>query len=512
MVTLPRRFRRNVVTTYLATAVAALQILLVTPLLVRGLGMERYGIWSLVVSFGLFAVLLDLGLASATVRYVAKYDALGERYLVVRTLATSFWLLLVLGLLALVAGTILAPLFPLLFHVVGSKTSASVLVLLTAASIAVTLVGGAFQGLLAGLQRYSALNLISVSAMVAQTALFAIALVLGGRLVALGAVLLSVSLAQQVARYWVVRRELPQATISPGLVTRQFSGEIARASLWLSSVHLSTALRYRVDTIVVGFVAGVRAAGIYAVGQMLFIAANRFIQPILTGFFPLSAELEGRDDREDLRAVMLTGTRIALAVAGPVCLAIILLAGPFLDSWVGSGFQNARLVVVYLVSALLLSTVSRTGLLMLQGAGKIRGPAAINWADALLNFVLSVVLGLAIGMTGVALATLIATATLSTMVGTIYVCRSFGVRTGAFLGSVGRAHLPPVGAALVTGWVVMPESDDGLIAVFTAGIAIVLAYLATLVVTGLEREERRRLWSVVRRADWRAAAAVRRAR
>src|SRR5207247_5711235 len=164
--------------------------------------------------------------------------------------------------------------------------------------------------------------------------------------------------AQQVARYALLRHEIPQATVSLRVVDRTFAREIVRVSLWLSSVHLSTAVRYRIDTIVVGFVAGVRAAGIYAVGQMLFIAANRFIQPALTGFFPLSAELEGRHDEQGLRAAMLTGTRIARTVAGPLCLAIMLLAEPFLRAWVGAEFDSARLVAIYLVLALLLGPVS----------------------------------------------------------------------------------------------------------------------------------------------------------
>ena len=146
MRTLPRRFRRNVLTTYLTMVVSAAQVLLITPLLVRGLGPERYGIWSLVASFGLFAVLLDLGLASATTRYVAHYEELGDRPLLARTINVSFWILLGLGTLVLLAGVVFAPLFPKLFSVPGEETAASVLVLLTAASIALAVVGGTATG------------------------------------------------------------------------------------------------------------------------------------------------------------------------------------------------------------------------------------------------------------------------------------------------------------------------------------------------------------------------------
>ena len=158
-----------------------------------------------------------------------------------------------------------------------------------------------------------------------------------------------------------------------------------------------------------------------------------------------------------------------LAVAGPLCLAAILLAGPFVDAWVGPGYEDARLVVVYLVSSLLLATVSRTGLLMLQGSGRIRAPAAIVWAEAVLNFGLSIALGLLLGLTGVALATLIATAAVSTSIGIPYICRTFGVPTSTFVLTVARAHVPAVCVALLTGWLVSPDEGSGLVAVLAAG-------------------------------------------
>ena len=503
---LPRRFRRNVIATYLSTTTSAVQVLVITPLLVHRLGPERYGIWALVWSFGLFAALLELGLSSATVRYVAQYRELGQEEMLIRTVSASFWILLGLGAVAFIIGVALTPLVPVAFKVPGQETATSVLVVLVAAAIGAVIVGGAFQGCLGGLQRYSLLSTFYIGAAIAQTAAFALALMLGGGLVGLGVALLAVTLLEQTARYIAVRRYVPHLTLSPRIFNRAFAKEIFRVSAWISSTHLAAAIRYRIDTIVVGFVAGVRAAGVYAVGQLLFVAADRFIRPALTGFFPFSAELAGRRDAERLRAAMLTGTRVALAAAGPLCVTGIVLAEPALHAWVGGGYGRARLVVVYLLSALLLATISRAGLLMLQGSGQIRGPAVIVWGEAILNFALSIALGLVIGMTGVALATLIATAAVSTLIGIPYMCRMFDVSVWRFLLAIARAHVPAVGVALATGWILAPSKNAGLLAVVAAGAAIGGAYLLTLTFTGLTREERRHVWNRIRRADSRAVS------
>ena len=468
---------------------------------------ERYGIWSLVASFGVFSVLLDMGLASGTTRYVAHYEELGERAMVVRAVAVSFWILLALGALALVVGGVLALLFPHIFQLpAGQEEPASVLVLLVSAATAITIVGGAFQGCLAGLLRYSVLNLIRVVAVVAQATAFAVCIWLGGQLVALGLALLVVTLAEMIARYVAVRRLLPDLTLSRRFIDRGFASGILRMSAWISSTQIATAIRYRVDTIVVGLVAGVRAAGVYAVGQLLFVAAERFIRPVTTGIFPLSAELAGRHDAEGLRLAVITGTRISLAVGGPLCLAGILLAGPLVDAWIGPGFEDARVVIAYLLSALLLAQVSRPGFVMLQGSGNVKAPAAILWAEAVLNLALSLLLGVLLGVTGVALATLIATAAVSTAVGVPYLCRAFGMATSTFAVKLVRAHALPIAVAILTGWIVSPGDNAGLVAVLAAGALVAIAYLAALVFTGLTRAERRRVWAIVRRSGSQAVS------
>jgi O-antigen/teichoic acid export membrane protein len=502
----PRRFRRNVLTSYLSTMVSAVQALVVTPVLVHGLGADRYGIWSLVASVAIFSVLLDLGLASATTRYVAHYEELRDRAAAIRSIAVSFWILAGLGILALLAGAVLAPIFPLVFSVPGEEVASAVLMLLVAAAAATSIAGGAFQGSLAGLMQYSSINLIRIAATVAQATAFAVCIWLGGKLVALGLVLLAVTVAEVIARYLAVRHSLPGVSLSPRLVERSLAREMVGMSAWISSTQIATAVRYRIDTLVVGLVAGVRAAGVYAVGQLLFIAAERFIRPITTGFFPFSAELAGRGDRAGLRDAVVTGTRISLAVAGPLCLAIILLAGPMLDAWVGEGFEDARLVVVYLASALLLAQVSRAGLVMLQGSGNVRAPAAIIWAEAAVNFVFSVVLGLLVGLTGVALATLVATAAVSTAAGVPYLCRAFGMSTSAFLLPLVRAHVPAVVLAILTGWALSPSDNAALIEILAVGTVIAFVYAATLVVTGLSSAERRRIWGLLRRTNSEAAS------
>src|SRR5436190_42665 len=79
IVSLPRRFRRNVSTGYLKTGSSALITLVMTPVLIAGLGTEAFGIWIVIGSLALYREILQFGFSTATPKYVAEYAALDDQ-------------------------------------------------------------------------------------------------------------------------------------------------------------------------------------------------------------------------------------------------------------------------------------------------------------------------------------------------------------------------------------------------------------------------------------------------
>jgi O-antigen/teichoic acid export membrane protein len=195
---------------------------------------------------------------------------------------------------------------------------------------------------------------------------------------------------------------------------------------------------------------------------------------------------------------LLAGTRILVAIAAPLALALAILAEPILDAWVGADFDAAVPVVALLCAAVVVWMVSDTGVTMLMGTGRGRTPALIRVAEAVLNIGFSVWLAHALGIEGVAIATLIAAVAANLLVLCPYVCRQFGMPLPEFARGLLFAHVPPVIAALLVGWLVTRADPSGLLGAGIAAVAIVLAYLAVFSVTGLDRTERRAILARLR--------------
>lgn len=495
---LPKRYRRNLISGYLWTATAALVALVMTPVLVRGLGTEAYGIWVLVASFALYLEVFQFGFVRATPKFVAEYDALGDRERLRNSIATAFWILTALGGLAMVMGLGIAAVFPELFDVDPDlRGAAQVLVVLVTVNLAVSLPMDTFGGALMGFQRFDLINGTLIAVALSQAIGWAAVLALGGGLIELGIVTVAFGLAGQAARLYLARRQVPDVSVSPSRIDRAHVKPFAGLSAWFALAEISAIVVVRVDAIVVGLVVGVAAAGIYAVGQKLTLALDQLVLPAVKMFFPYSSELLAREDEAGLRRGLLTGTRISLAVAAPIALMLGLLADPILDAWVGEGFDDAALVVTYLAGAAVVAALTRTGIFMLQGMGRARMPALMSASEGALNLGLSVWLAHELGLKGVALATLIAACTMNLGIFLPYMCRQFGVPIASYLGTIGRAHLLPAGLALAVGLVVTRPS--GVPALAGAALAIVATYLATFAFSGLDRDERRLLAERVRR-------------
>jgi O-antigen/teichoic acid export membrane protein len=481
-------------TSYVQAGSAAVIGLVLTPVLVIGLGKEAYGIWVVVGSLALYRQVLQLGLAAATPKYIAEYAALDDDVQLRSSITTSFWLLAGPGALALLAGLAFVPFFPDLFDISPDlREPAQILLVLIVIDFALAIPGDAFGSTLIGLQRFDLLNWTLIVVSVLTAAGWAIAILAGGGLVAMGVVSLSLSLGGQLARYLIARRLVPGLSLSPRLIDRKLVKPLAALSVWLAIDDAAFIIINRIDAIVVGLVVGLEAAAIYGIGQKLVLAISGLVSPISVLFYPHSAELAARRDYDGLRDSLLTGTRIVLGISFPIAIALSVLAGPILEAWVGPGFAGAVPVIVFLSGAALITSLSLTGRGMLQGTGRARRPGLISALELVLNLALSVLLAHALGLEGVALGTLIAATVANLLILFPYVCRSFGIPISALAGAILRAEAPPTAVALLIGWLMIRADPSGIPAVIACAAAIAGSYLGTFAFTGLSGEERRAL-------------------
>ena len=492
MTSLPRRFTRNALSNYAGLFVSLVVTVGVTPIMIRGLGKEGYGVWGLATSVVQYFGLLQFGFGSASVRYVAAYHERGETDRLLRVIATSAYALMIPGAFVLLLSPGLAFLFPQVFHVPHSLVApAMILVTLAAIDLGCSIPSDTFGATLIGLQRYDLLNLTVAGTSLAQAAAWAAVIAFGGGLVGLGLALLGFSLAGQLSRYLFARRIVGTKLLRRRYFERGLVDPLLRMSGWIAVLELADVVNAEIGAIIVGIIDGVSQAAVYLVGQKLANLIGSFTTPVQVMFYPHAAQLSAAGDQEGLRRSALAGTRISLAIAMPMMMILVVLAKPAVRAWAGPGYSSAAVVIVCLGAATVVNMLARTLVDILRGLGNVRAPAIFAVLITGLNLPLSVVLALAIGFQGVALATLITEVIVSFGLSIPYSCRHLQVSIAELLRVALRPNLLPSLAAVAVGLVLVHVGLSGLAAVTGAGAAMLLTYAAVLFLTGLSSTERR---------------------
>jgi O-antigen/teichoic acid export membrane protein len=488
---LPRRFRRSALANYANAGISMILAIVVTPVLVRGLGKEEYGTWTLVTSSVVYFDLLQLGLGQSTVRFVAEAQAVGDLARARRLVSTSLAALSIPGLALLLASPALGFAIPEIFHVGhGLRTAAMVVTILSTVDLAVGLPADTFGATLAAFQRWEMLNLTVVATALAQAISWVIILALGGGIVLIGASTLAFSLASQAMRCRIAGRLVQGPLLRRSQVDRSLVRPILRFSGWIAVTDFASTVIDRLDLIVIGLVLGVRGAAVYAVGQKLGALTSKLTDPVVIMFYPHASELAAVGDHEGLRASVFAGLRMSTAIAVPVTITLCVLARPAIHAWVGAGYGNAAWVVVYLSLSTLAFSIDRIPIYVLRGLGDAKLPAVVSAAEAVLNLGLSVGLAFAIGIAGVALATLVAHVLTSFCFALPVIFRRIGISVRSVVWLLLRHYAIPAALQLAAGIVLLNVGVNGLIEVMGAGAAMVLVFVAAAAVFSVSRAER----------------------
>ena len=418
---------------------------LLTPFMILRLGTTQYGLWVLVASFVAYGNLASLGISSAIVKYVAEYRARGESDTASELIATALAIYVVLGLAMVVVALIISPIVPHVLKVpVDQRGTTSLLVIVTAAGVAVQLPASAAASVLSGIGRFDLMNLIGSLAMLTLGASFVVTLELGGNVVALSAITIPIAITFLVPTVWIIRRAAPDLRFGFRGAKRSEVRRVALFSSALFGIQVAGVVKLQSDEIVIGSALPVRFVSPYSLARRISGLPGSLAYQLVQVILPLASRLHAEGDMGRLRAVMLSGLRLTTAAFSVIGCPLIIFAAPFLRAWVGQKFASAAEITVLLTVAALMQVMMLPVSAALQGMARHRPLVIFALAGASLNLALSIVLVGPVGVRGVALGTLIATALEVTVV-MVYASRVVTVSAREILG---RALLPALGPAI----------------------------------------------------------------
>jgi O-antigen/teichoic acid export membrane protein len=402
----------------------AVLLLLFTPALVRQMGVEAYGLWTLVLTaLGLMGT-LELGLSAAISKYVAEHAGAGDDEGISATITAGMALQCALGVLLTVPLYWLAPQFAGLFSTATLPTSEVVSALQwTSLALLPVLIRSGCLAVPAGLQRF---ELPAIFNVVHRVLILVAALLISVSTGSVPAVILSTILLTWLAGLASVAAmliSLRGMAVKPLFRWRQTRPMLSFA-VYNGAATIGSQIFSSVDRFAVGAVLGMSAVAYYSVVIGIANKSLYVSDYAARALMPAASAWHAAGDRASLRRYFWRGSKLFLMFNGAAGIALALLARPFMTAWMGPDFA-AQSADALAILAIVYAGISFNSVAfhMVNGMGKPWICAVTQIAGGLGTVWLIGVLGERMGLAGAAWAN---AAYWITALITIYVARLIG--------------------------------------------------------------------------------------
>jgi O-antigen/teichoic acid export membrane protein len=384
--------------------------LIVPHFLVHRMQQAEYSAWVLILQISAYVSYLESGVQTAVGKYVAEYHAAGDTQASARVAGSAFSILSIAGAIGIAAIVVLALETPRIFHQVPVNIVAPMRlgILAIGCTSALMLPFTVLQGIFIGLQRYAIPAILTGTGRVASAIAIIALLLLHGTLSELALLIAGFNILTMLAQWYCWKcyasAEVPLPVfLLDRVVARRLLEYCWVLSIWMvGSLFISgldTAIVGRYDFHKTGFY-GVAGS---ATNFMLLIVGNA-LGPVM----PAISSVQGQRTAGQLGTLLVRVTRYCTLLLMVLAIPLLIAGYPLLRLWLGPVYATGSVhFLAILVVANVVRTIGYPYALAVVATGSQRLATLAPVAEAIINFITSLLLVRTMGAIGVAIGTLV---------------------------------------------------------------------------------------------------------
>ncbi len=349
--------------------------LVLTPFIIKSLGKSEYGLYTMIGALVGYMTVLDFGLNSTIVRFVAKYRAEKDKKGEENFLAHSF---LIYGFIALIVVCLgLTVYFNL--DTLYSETltfeqlkKAKIMFLILIFNLAISLPGGAFTGICTGYEEFVLPRIANIVRYIFRSLVVVGLLLLGGD--AVGIVVVDTIMNLLII---AINMAIAFKRLNVKIQLHQFEKPllklIAGYSVWIFVFAIVHQLRWQAGQLVLGLTFSTSVVAVYAVAITLGNYYGAFSSAIASVFLPRATQMvTANATPKELTDMFIKISRVILLVLLYIFGGFILVGKDFIYFWVGNEFSEVYGYVIIVMFGLTLILSQGFGNNILEAKNKLR--------------------------------------------------------------------------------------------------------------------------------------------
>lgn len=343
------QIKKGAILSYLNIFLTNIIGLVLTPFIIRSLGISEYGLYTLIGAFVGYLSIMDLGLNNTIIRYISKYRAEKDKRGEENFLATTMIIYFVISILILIIGLVLLNKIDIIFNDSLSASElgkAKIMFAILLINLSITLPGGAFTAICNAYEKFIFPRALSIIKYIIRSFLVYVILKHGAD--SIGLVILD-TIVNIIAIVFTMSFTFSKLKIKfrLGKFNKPMIYEIFSYSVWIFLFAIISQLQWRGGQFIIGIKLDTTQVAIYAVGIVLGSYYGSFSSAISNLFLPKATQMTVKKNTpKELTLMMIKIARFALIPLIIIFIAFLVIGNEFINLWVGSAYEKSYTIAL----------------------------------------------------------------------------------------------------------------------------------------------------------------------
>lgn len=341
---------------FISQVLMLLMPLFLTPFIISKIGDIQFGIYALVLGFiGTFG-LLDMSISTSFVKFISDYYYKNNFEKLNHTITTGMLFYFVFTAVLTAAGFFLTDFLISVINVPPELTETAKYVLRVSILIFfVTNSFGVFGSILISLQKMYISSLLNLGFSLINFVAVIFLLNYGfGLFGIVWAQFITITL-NVITSFFFVMKSLPEMKIRFANFKLKSLKEMGSFGIQMQVSKLSSFASEKYDELLLGIFSVLNNVTMFNLGSRI-VRFGRFLPlQIISQIAPVAAELNSKEEPDKLNELFNDATKYLVAVSTPVFIFIFVYSDLIINSWMGSGYETASLIVKILITGLLVN-------------------------------------------------------------------------------------------------------------------------------------------------------------
>lgn len=487
------QYKSGVFMSYLSIILSTILGFVITPFLIYYLGKDQYGMYSAIVSFSAYVGIMDLGLGSTVIRYIAQYRTTGQKeaeegflYFVRRI----YWYITIASAVVCVALSIFVPNIFAASIPKGEENIARAIFLLAAGSICVTIMSNIYYSTIRAYERFFVARGYMILQDLIRTAIVVVMLLLGFGVIYVAAADLLSNIIGFILKWTYCKRNI-KITIRKREINKAQIMQIFGFSFSVVLYSIASKIFWQVDKVLLGALVSAGSVAVYAVGAQFTTALNAISAAISSMYLPHAVKaIDKKLNGSEIAEIMARLARYQLFVIVPVIFGFGFFGRQVIQVQVGTGYDNAYTIALIVMCSMVPPLCYAYSDSVLKATNRQWFISLTTIASVVVNIILTVLLIPQYREVGAAVGSVIAYCLQTVGMG-IYLQKSAHINMGLFIRQLTKRFLPTICIIVAVGVALNLYHSSSIVVLFIKVLVFSVAYLAAVYFLTMNENEKK---------------------